>query len=99
MYFYYYSCQLPCDGTTWGFLCKKQCTCQNSADCDPVTGECTCVIGFQGKRCELRCDKGTFGHGCSQKCRCNDIHTDSCKHTDGMCSCKPGINKYILCVY
>ena len=94
-----YSCEHPCDGTTWGVDCKNQCLCKNGADCDPVTGACTCIRGFQGDQCESKCDVGTYGDGCTEKCYCSSGHSDGCSHTDGTCICKQGNLDSSICFH
>lgn len=43
---------------TYGDGCTKKCKCQNEGICDPVTGECICPPGIQGKKCEDGCPPG-----------------------------------------
>lgn len=44
-----------CTGCPLGFYgkdCALICQCQNGADCDHISGQCTCRTGFMGKHCE-----------------------------------------------
>ena len=36
----------------YGKDCALICRCQNGADCDHISGQCTCRTGFMGKQCE-----------------------------------------------
>lgn len=36
----------------YGKDCALICQCQNGADCDHISGQCTCRTGFMGKHCE-----------------------------------------------
>ena len=36
----------------YGKDCALVCQCQNGADCDHISGQCTCRTGFMGKHCE-----------------------------------------------
>lgn len=45
----------PCTGCPLGFYgkdCALICQCQNGADCDHISGQCTCRTGFMGRHCE-----------------------------------------------
>lgn len=45
----------PRAGCPLGFYgkdCALICQCQNGADCDHISGQCTCRTGFMGKHCE-----------------------------------------------
>ncbi|KAG8145219.1 hypothetical protein E2320_013576, partial [Naja naja] len=66
-----------CPAAFYGKNCANVCQCQNGADCDHITGQCTCRTGFTGKQCEqskfagaecllssgsgLLCSGGVFG--------------------------------------
>lgn len=42
-------------GCPLGFFgkdCSQSCQCQNGADCDHISGQCTCRRGFMGRQCE-----------------------------------------------
>ena len=44
-------CATECSSGKYGDDCSGTCSCQNGADCDHVTGQCTCTPGYQGKLC------------------------------------------------
>ncbi|POI30978.1 hypothetical protein CIB84_005273 [Bambusicola thoracicus] len=44
-----------CPAAFYGKNCANVCQCQNGADCDHITGQCTCRTGFTGKQCEQMC--------------------------------------------
>lgn len=46
---------LDCSGYTYGQNCSTNCTCvlENTHECDPVTGSCACLAGWQGQNCQL----------------------------------------------
>ncbi|GFU53111.1 hypothetical protein TNCV_3098951 [Trichonephila clavipes] len=46
---------MRCPEGTFGQGCQYQCPCQNKGTCDPVTGQCTCPPGFEGRYCENEC--------------------------------------------
>uniref|UniRef100_UPI00358E9050 laminin subunit beta-2-like isoform X2 n=1 Tax=Myxine glutinosa TaxID=7769 RepID=UPI00358E9050 len=61
--------------------------------CDPLSGQCPCLSGVQGRRCELcQADHWGFegGRGCSP-CHCHPVHSLSseCNEADGQCHCRP----------
>lgn len=62
--------------------------CQNGADCDHISGQCTCRTGFMGRHCEQKCPAGTYGYGCRQICDC--LNNSTCDHITGTCYCSPG---------
>lgn len=46
----------PSSGCPTGFYgaqCAEVCRCQNGADCDHISGQCSCRTGFIGPSCEL----------------------------------------------
>ena len=65
----------------------------NCANCDDLTGQCTCPPGVIGENCD-RCEPGTFGYdpviGC-QPCNCDAIGTGKgvaiCDVKTGQCPC------------
>ncbi|KAL8197428.1 UNVERIFIED_CONTAM: hypothetical protein K2H54_024417 [Gekko kuhli] len=83
-----------CPPAFYGANCANVCQCQNGADCDHVTGQCTCRTGFTGKHCEQKCPPGTFGYGCQQLCEC--MNNATCDYVTGTCYCSPGF-KGIRC--
>ena len=36
----------------FGRNCAERCECRNSAECDPVDGECICAPGWRGEGCD-----------------------------------------------
>ncbi len=36
----------------YGKDCSQTCQCRNGADCDHISGQCTCRTGFMGRHCE-----------------------------------------------
>ena len=53
----------PHTGCPLGFYgkdCALVCQCQNGADCDHISGQCTCRTGFMGRHCEQ--SEYTSGH-------------------------------------
>ncbi|CAH2274459.1 multiple epidermal growth factor-like domains 11 [Pelobates cultripes] len=83
-----------CPSAFYGKDCANVCLCHNGADCDHITGQCTCRTGFTGKHCEQKCPPGTFGYGCRQLCEC--LNNATCDHVTGTCYCNPGF-KGIRC--
>lgn len=49
----------------YGKDCALICRCQNGADCDHISGQCTCRTGFMGKHCEQSEYGGAGGTGVS----------------------------------
>ena len=41
-----------CPPGMFGRNCKHQCQCKNSAECDPISGECICAPGWRGGGCD-----------------------------------------------
>jgi hypothetical protein len=84
-------CLQECDEGLFGPGCRNNCTCENGARCDAVTGSCRCLEGWTGRDCEERaCPVGKFGANCSQTCLCNADNTELCHPRTGACSCKAG---------
>uniref|UniRef100_A0A672JQW7 Multiple EGF like domains 11 n=1 Tax=Salarias fasciatus TaxID=181472 RepID=A0A672JQW7_SALFA len=80
------SCNESCPAGFYGENCREECSCRNGADCDGVTGACTCSPGYLD--CSLLCPAGLFGVNCSSACSCQNLL--SCSHVDGSCSCRDG---------
>lgn len=54
-YFESISCDDSLTGCPLGFYgkdCSQSCQCRNGADCDHISGQCTCRTGFMGRHCE-----------------------------------------------
>ncbi|XP_045544826.1 multiple epidermal growth factor-like domains protein 11 [Salmo salar] len=77
-----------CSSGFFGTDCSEVCRCQNGADCDHITGQCSCRTGFIGHSCELKCRPGTFGYGCQQLCVC--MNNATCDYVTGTCYCSIG---------
>src|SRR4029434_2624539 len=73
-----------CPSGFFGADCAEVCRCQNGADCDHISGQCSCRTGFIGTSCEqsefmcvwvsvclclLGCVCGSVG-GCVVECAC-----------------------------
>ena len=43
------SCSKSCPPGKWGEDCGNECPCLNGAQCDPLSGDCTCTPGWHGK--------------------------------------------------
>uniref|UniRef100_A0A3B3WUD0 EGF-like domain-containing protein n=1 Tax=Poecilia mexicana TaxID=48701 RepID=A0A3B3WUD0_9TELE len=83
-----------CPSGFYGAQCSEVCRCQNGADCDHISGHCSCRTGFIGPSCELKCPSGTFGYGCQQLCEC--MNNATCDYVTGTCYCSIGF-KGIRC--
>lgn len=46
------ACVAGCPLGFFGKDCALICQCQNGADCDHISGQCTCRTGFMGRHCE-----------------------------------------------
>lgn len=73
----------------YGQDCLEECLCQNDAACDHVTGNCTCLRGWDGPLCAVRCPSGYYGDRCGQECRCGN-HSSFCDSETGACTCTSG---------
>ena len=55
-----------CPPGKYGRDCRMTCQCRNSAECDPVSGECICAPGWRGEGCDaselLSVSLFFFGH-------------------------------------
>ena len=81
---------VACDIGYFGSGCGSVCECENGADCDPVSGECTCTSGYIGDKCDTECSEWTHGMGCVLECLCYRNNTQICDNEDGRCTCKSG---------
>lgn len=43
-----------CPKGKFGHKCQFNCTCENNARCDHITGRCRCTAGWTGSNCEKR---------------------------------------------
>uniref|UniRef100_A0A914GQI7 Exocyst complex component 2 n=1 Tax=Globodera rostochiensis TaxID=31243 RepID=A0A914GQI7_GLORO len=82
------TCSVRCPLGSWGPNCRRTCDCEQTKNCDFVTGQCRCPAGFMGARCEEECPNGHFGDGCKSQCLCQN--DGICDKTTGECSCQPG---------
>ncbi|CAG5867095.1 unnamed protein product [Menidia menidia] len=81
-------CTQRCPLGFYGRDCSEACRCRNGADCDHISGQCTCRTGFMGHHCEQKCPHGSYGYGCRQACDC--LNNSTCDHMTGTCYCNPG---------
>ena len=51
-----------CPPGLYGANCEDRCECRNSAECDPVSGDCMCAPGW-------------YGVGCDQSKYTNQVHS------------------------
>ena len=77
-----------CPPGKWGEDCGNDCPCLNGAQCNPLTGECTCTPGWHGQQCNIKCPYRTYGQGCKERCNCQN--GGNCDHISGACTCTPG---------
>jgi len=42
---------VACPPGKYGAACRQNCYCENSAECDSMTGQCHCVAGWTGTNC------------------------------------------------
>lgn len=45
-------CVSECSPGFYGVDCDNRCDCEHSLQCDRVTGQCQCKVGFTGDRCD-----------------------------------------------
>ncbi|XP_072173846.1 uncharacterized protein [Diadema setosum] len=76
-------CLTPCVAGRFGQDCSRRCKCGEDADCDAMTGACTCR---DPNRCTTRCRSGYWGSTCHIKCRCSE--GCQCSHDNGECLCR-----------
>lgn len=56
--------------------------------CHPLSGECTCSVGWTGLYCNETCPPGYYGEGCMLPCSCTN--GADCHPVTGACICAPG---------
>ena len=44
---------LECPAGVWGKGCLEVCLCENDAECDYISGECSCTLGWMGTYCNM----------------------------------------------
>lgn len=76
-----------CPDGYFGHHCEEKCQCQHG-NCDPVTGQCQCHLGWMGDKCSESCPPGRFGPNCSHSCMCKNGAT--CDPASGCCTCSDG---------
>ncbi|XP_065937858.1 multiple epidermal growth factor-like domains protein 10 [Magallana gigas] len=85
------NCSKKCPPGYFGMGCSNTCSghCIRNEPCDHVSGECSngCQDGFEGTHCNSSCIVGYYGRNCSYVC---PFTCQTCRHTDGMCTCKAG---------
>uniref|UniRef100_A0A3P9HGL7 Laminin EGF-like domain-containing protein n=1 Tax=Oryzias latipes TaxID=8090 RepID=A0A3P9HGL7_ORYLA len=79
---------------------ERTCNCSNGSegisdpeDCDPSTGQCSCLSVDTGLQCE-DCEEGFFTNGTSGCLACNCDSIGAVTHlcdSSGMCECKTGV--------
>ena len=80
---------MGCPGGNWGPDCSNECPCKNNGRCEPHTGKCICLPGWDGIQCQNKCDEDHFGQNCEQICKCGV--GNKCHHVTGDCSpCESG---------
>eukprot|EP00105_Crassostrea_gigas_P043581 XP_019927729.1 PREDICTED: multiple epidermal growth factor-like domains protein 10 [Crassostrea gigas] len=84
-------CSRECSSGYFGLGCREQCSgnCVNNERCNHVSGFCPrgCFDGYIGRHCNISCHHGYYGKNCSLVC---PLNCKTCRHTDGLCSCKAG---------
>ncbi|CAG9768432.1 unnamed protein product [Ceutorhynchus assimilis] len=94
-----------CALNSWGYeplIGCKACNCSqsgsNSLQCDKISGNCSCKLGYEDTRCD-RCAFGYYGYPNCRKCLCHSIGTleSECQNGDcqcnenGSCNCKENV--------
>lgn len=79
---------VECEDGFYGDNCEEECNCGPMGHCDPITGKCSCRLGWYGATCEDSCPAGKFGPNCVHSCHCQN--KASCDSVTGCCQCKPG---------
>ncbi|WAR06967.1 MEG10-like protein, partial [Mya arenaria] len=81
------NCSRECNKDRYGFgTCDHDCLCisANTVNCDDVSGECTCMLGWTGTYCETDINE------CPTQNICPD-GTDCVNHNGSYeCTCRPG---------
>ena len=44
---------LECPWGMYGMNCEQECTCENGAECDRMSGCCSCTAGYYGQNCQF----------------------------------------------
>ncbi|XP_033753219.1 multiple epidermal growth factor-like domains protein 10 [Pecten maximus] len=92
-------CQTQAEITTtvcpeyfYGVQCQGVCECDRnlSTSCDPVTGECNCITGYDRPNCNTKCPDNSYGVNCLGACDCQAIQTSYCDKAIGVCVCSSG---------
>lgn len=47
-----FQCERKCLNGTYGPHCRLKCECGSGFGCDPITGQCNCLLGVHGPKCE-----------------------------------------------
>lgn len=81
--FYYTGCY----SGYYGKDCSSICTCRSNDECDSITGQCNCQIGYTGQTCIDTCPEGYYGNECNLTCDCSYNGTLSCDPFNGTCYC------------
>ncbi|TRY67148.1 hypothetical protein TCAL_02952 [Tigriopus californicus] len=78
-----------CPNGNWGPDCSQPCNCENDGHCEPTSGLCQCLPGYEGLHCQKKCSGLKYGQGCAKKCKCGP--GSSCHHVTGECiNCPQG---------
>ncbi|XP_074119947.1 scavenger receptor class F member 1-like [Sminthopsis crassicaudata] len=75
-------CEEPCAPGTFGEACGSLCPPCVEGNCDAVTGECICRLGYWGPSCNASCPLGFYGVNCSSPCPCPE---GPCHPASGTC--------------
>ncbi|XP_054749986.2 protein draper-like [Lytechinus pictus] len=77
------SCLVPCAAGFYGQGCSRRCKCGRGAECDPMSGVCSCL---DRDRCESRCRWNFWGTSCQHRCNCKT--GCQCDADTGECICR-----------